>query len=72
MGCRKFRIYKHLLQVSRDGQWIDGSEFPLLLGSFATVPKINKGKTLDRMQYKYLEAVHINIAFGDCLLVGGF
>jgi hypothetical protein len=28
MGCHKFRNYKHLLQVSCDGKWMDGGEFP--------------------------------------------
>jgi hypothetical protein len=32
MGCRKFRNYKHLLQVSRDGEWINGGEFPPSFG----------------------------------------
>jgi hypothetical protein len=72
MGCRKFKNYKHLLQVSRDGQWVDGGKFPPSLGSFATIPKSNKGKSLDRTHYRYLDTVHIDIAFGDCLLVGGF
>ena len=72
MGCRKFRNYKHLIQVSRDGTWVDGGEFPPSLGSFATIPKSNKGKALDQTRYKYLDAVHVDIAFGDCLSVGGF
>jgi hypothetical protein len=46
-GCRKFRNYKYLLQVSRDGTCVDGSEFPPALGFFATVPKSNKGKPLE-------------------------
>ncbi len=66
MGCRKFRNYKHLLQVSWDGHWVEGGEFPPSLGSFATVPKANKGKPLDRKKYLYLDAVHVDIAFGDC------
>ena len=47
MGCRKFRNYKHILQVSRDGEWIDGGEFPPSLGSFTTIPKAKRGKLLD-------------------------
>jgi hypothetical protein len=39
MGCWKFKNYKTLLQVSRDGEWINGGEFPPSLGSFATIPK---------------------------------
>ena len=72
MGCRKFRNYKHILNVSRDGEWIDGGEFPPSLGSFATIPKAKRGKPLNRSRYKFLDAVHMDIAFGDCLSVGGF
>ncbi len=72
MGCRKFCNYKHLLQVSRDGTWVDGGKLSPALGSFATMPKSNKGKPLDQTLYKYLNAVHVDIAFGDCLPIGGF
>ena len=72
MGCRKFRNYKQLLQVSRGGEWVEGGEFPPSIGSFATIPKSRRGKSLDRTVYKYLDAVHMDIAFGDCLSVGGF
>jgi hypothetical protein len=69
MGCRKFCNYKHLLQVSRDSKWVDGGEFPSSLGSYATIPKAKRGGTLDRMMYLYLDAVHMDIAFGDCVAV---
>ncbi len=72
MGCHKFCNYKTLLQVSRDGEWIDGSEFPLSLGSFATIPKAKRGVSLNKTKYFYLDAVHMHIAFGNCLSVGGF
>jgi hypothetical protein len=74
MGCRKFKNYKHLLLVSRDGQWVDSSKCPPSLGSFATVPKGNKGKPIGRTLYLYLEVVHVDIffGFGDCVSVGGF
>ena len=72
MGCRKFWNYKHLLQVSLDGEWADGGEFPPSLGSYKTIPKVKRGSALDRTHYKYLDAVHVDIAFGDCLSVGAF
>ncbi len=72
MGCRKFRNYKHLLQVSRDGEWVDGGEFPPSHGSYATIPKAKRGGLLDKTKYKYLDAVHMDIVFGDCISVGGF
>jgi hypothetical protein len=69
MGCWKFRNYKHILHMSRDGEWIDGGEFPPSLGSFATIPKAKRGKLLYRSRYRYLDAVHIDIAFGDAFLL---
>ncbi len=72
MGCRKFKNYKHLPLVSREGQWIDSGKFPPSLGSFATVPKGNMGKPIDRTLYLYPDVVHVGEAFGDCVSVGGF
>ncbi len=72
MGCRKFRNYKHILQVSRDGKWMDRGEFPPSLGSYATIRKANSRGPLEHQKYKYLDAVHMDIALGDCLSVGGF
>ncbi len=72
MGCQKFRNYKHLLQVSWDGEWVDGGEFPPSLGSYATIPKAKPGGHLDKTKYKYLNAVHMDIVFGDCVSVGGY
>jgi hypothetical protein len=50
--------YKHILQVSRDSEWVGGREFPPSLGSFATIPKANHGGPLDHTKYKFLDAVH--------------
>jgi hypothetical protein len=72
MGCQKFCNYKHLLQVSHNGEWVYGGKFLPLLGSFATIPKAKRGLPLDRMSYHYLDAVHMDIAFGDCHLIGSF
>jgi hypothetical protein len=72
MGCRKFRNYKHILHVSRNGEYVDGGEFPPSLGSFAIIPKAKRGKQRYRSRYRYFFAVHMDIAFGDCLSVGGF
>jgi hypothetical protein len=63
MGCRKFWNNKHFLQVSHEGEWVDGGEFPPSLGSFATIPKSHCSGPLDRTKYKYLDAVHMDITF---------
>jgi hypothetical protein len=72
MVCGKFWNYKHLLQVCHDGEWMDGGEFPASLGSYATIHKSNSGGPIDHHKYKYLDAAHMDIAFGNCLSVGSF
>jgi hypothetical protein len=72
LGCHRFRNYKHVLQTSLDGQWIDGGEFPLALGSYATILKSNRGGAIDRSKSCFLDVVHMDIASGDCVSVGGF
>ncbi len=71
-GCRHFCNYKHLILVNTDGQYINNVEFPVSLGTYTTIPKAPRGKPIDRTPSKYLDIVHINIAFGDCMSVGGF
>ena len=51
---------------------MDGGEFPASLGSYATIPKSHRGKPLDWRKYKYLDAVHMDIVFGDCVAVCGY
>ena len=53
-------------------EWVDGGDFPPSLGSFVTIPKAKRGLSLDRTHYWYLDTVHMDIAFGDCLSVGGY
>ncbi len=72
MGCQKYRNYRHILQVSRDGEWVNSGIFPPSLGSFATIPKAKYGQSLDRTQYLYLDAVQMDVAFDNCLAIGGF
>ncbi len=72
LGCRHFCNYKYIIQTSLDNQWIDGGEFPLFLGTFTTIPKAPCGGAIDREQSFFLDVVHVNIAFGDCVLEGGF
>ncbi len=72
LGCHRFRNYKHILQTSLDGKWIDGGEFPLALGSYATIPKAKQGGDIDHTKFYFLNVVHVDIAFGDCVSVGFF
>ena len=72
LGCRRFRNYKHFLQTSLDGKWINGGELPLLLGAYTTIPKAPHGSAINCEQSFFLNIVHVDIAFGDCVLVGGF
>jgi hypothetical protein len=72
MGCCKFWNYKTNLQVSLNGEWVHSGEFPPSLGLFATIPKAKPSLPLDWTKYFYLNVVHMDIAFGDCLSVGGF
>jgi hypothetical protein len=64
MGFRKFLNYKQILVVSHGGEWVDGGRFPMSLGSFATIPKAKRNGPLDRTSYCFLDAVHMDIAFG--------
>jgi hypothetical protein len=71
-GSRRFRNYKHLMAVSKDSTYINNGKFSISIGAFTTIPKVPQGKPIDRLPLKYLVVVHVNIAFGNCLSVGGF
>ena len=71
-GCRRFRNYRHLIHTSKDGHFLDNGEFPVSLGAYTTIPKAPRGKPIDRLPSKYLDVVHIDIAFGDCMSIGGY
>jgi hypothetical protein len=44
----------------------------LALGSYSTIPKSTRGGTIDRTKSCFLDVVHVDIAFGDYVSVGGF
>ena len=71
-GCRRFRNYQHIIASSNGGTLLHTGEFPLSLGTYATIPKAPRGKAIDRLKARYLDIVHVDIAFGDCVSVGGF
>ena len=70
-GCRRFRNYWHIIQTSLDGEWVDKGDFPLSLGSYTTIPKAPHGGSIDCEKSFFLDIVHVNIAFGNCVSVGG-
>ena len=57
--------YKHLVQTSKDGQCMEAGEFPTSLGAYATIPMAKRGRVIDHDKIKYLDVVHMDIAFGD-------
>ena len=69
-GLSEILKFKNILDVSGDGEWVDIGKFPMSLGSYATVPKVKRGTSLDPTSYRFLDAVHMDIAFGDCVSVG--
>ena len=72
MGSHRFRNYHHLLSTSKDGTYIDNSKIPISIGAYTTIPEAPRGKAINRTSSKYLDVVHLDIAFGDCMLVGRF
>jgi hypothetical protein len=71
-GCHRFCDYRHLIHTSKDGQFLDNDKFPISIGAYTTIPKAPHGKLIDRTPSRYLDIVHIDIAFGGCMSVGGF
>ncbi len=71
-GCHRFCNYQHIILTTKDGILINTGKFPLSLGTYATIPKAPCGKAIDRLPAKYLDIVHVNITFGNCISVGGF
>ncbi len=45
---------------------------PFTVCTYTTIPKTPRGKPIDRISSKYLDIVHVNIAFGDCISIGGY
>ncbi len=44
----------------------------MALGSYATIPKAKRGGDIDQTKSYFLDVVHLDIAFEDCVLVGAF
>jgi hypothetical protein len=70
-GCRRFRNQQHVIAASSNATLIHSGELPATIGDFATIPKPAKGQSISKRR-KYLDKVHMDIVFGDCLSLGGF
>jgi hypothetical protein len=70
-GCRHFKNQNHFIAASSNAKLIKSGELPSTLGDFATINNPDKGKPLTQPR-KYLDKVHLDIVFGDCLALGGF
>lgn len=70
-GCRKFRTQSHLIAASKNASLLAGGELPATIGDFASITMPSRGKTIKKRR-KYLDKVHMDIVFGDCMSLGGF
>ena len=69
-GCRRFRNQCHVTDAS-NAKLIHTGELPATLGSFATIPNPPRGKPLKKRR-RFLDKVHMDIVFGDCVALGGY
>lgn len=70
-GCRRFRNQQHVIAASANAKLIKQGELPATLGDYTTINKPDKGKPLTK-QRNYLDKIHMDIVFGDCLGLGGY
>eukprot|EP00956_Cyclotella_meneghiniana_P026201 scaffold56081_cov49-Cyclotella_meneghiniana.AAC.1 len=70
-GCRRFLNQQHVIAASANAKLTKQGELPVTLGDFSTMNKPNKGKPLTKHRH-YLDKVHMDIVFGDCLGLGGY
>ena len=68
-GCRKFRNQKHLTSATNTSI-VNSSLLPSTIGYFATTANSTKGNTIKKQRH-YLDKVHRDIVFGDCVALGG-
>jgi hypothetical protein len=71
-GCRRFWNYQYIISTSNGGVLTNTGEFPLSLGTYTPIPKAPRGKPIDRIPSKYLDIVHVDIVFGDCISIGSY
>jgi hypothetical protein len=70
-GCRKFKTYQHLIAASDNATLLHTGKLPPTLGDFSTIATPPHGKTIKK-HCRYLDKVHMDIVYGDCVGLGGF
>jgi hypothetical protein len=70
-GCRRFKNQTHITAASQNATLIRCGEMPSTIGDYTTINNPAKGKPLTKRR-KYLNKVHMDIVFGDCVALGGF
>jgi hypothetical protein len=51
---------------------LDGGEFPISISTYTTVSKAPWCGVIDQEESCYLDMIHVDIAFGDCVALGGY
>jgi hypothetical protein len=64
-GCCRFCNYQQTILTTKDGTLINTGKFLSSLGTYATIPKAPCGKAINRLPVKYLDIVHVDIAFSN-------
>eukprot|EP00804_Cyclotella_cryptica_P002397 CCRYP_004097-RA/>CCRYP_004097-RA protein AED:0.56 eAED:0.30 QI:0/-1/0/1/-1/1/1/0/629 len=70
-GCRRFRSQTHLIAASKNASLLAGGKLPPTTGDFASITMPNRGKHITKRR-RFLDKVHLDIVFGDCVALGGF
>jgi hypothetical protein len=68
----KFEIIKLCFRSVAMANGLTVENFPPCWVHLLPFQKAKRGLPLDKTKYFYLDAVHMDIAFGDCLSVGGY
>ena len=68
-GCRQFRNQNHLTTATNESL-VKSGLLPSTISSLDTIANNTKGKPIKK-QRQYLEKVHMDIVFGECVALGG-
>jgi hypothetical protein len=70
-GNRNFKNQLHITAASKNAQLIRCGERPSSIGDYTTINNPPRGKPIKKRR-KFLDKVHMDIVFGDCMALGGF